>query len=82
MLKLKKLQILGFKSFCDRTDLRFKATALPPLSAQRLRQVEHLRRHLLGSGRAVGALAARRHMQDVIFAGTRDRKPTAWPKSR
>ena len=23
MLKLKKLQILGFKSFCDRTELKF-----------------------------------------------------------
>ena len=27
MLKLKKLQILGFKSFCDRTELKFHAGA-------------------------------------------------------
>ena len=28
MLKLKKLQILGFKSFCDRAELRFHGTGV------------------------------------------------------
>src|ERR1039457_4060118 len=28
LLKLKKLQILGFKSFCDRTDLRFQGDGI------------------------------------------------------
>ena len=28
MLKLKKLQILGFKSFCDRTELKFQGDGI------------------------------------------------------
>jgi len=53
LLKLKKLQILGFKSFCDRTELKFPGTVWPPSRPQRLRQIEYRRRHLMGAGRAV-----------------------------
>ncbi len=76
MLKLKKIQILGFKSFCDRTEV-----ALPGEGyccrrrAQRMWQVQHSGRRDLGAGRAKRQESGGGKMEDVIFAGTRDRKP-------
>ena len=44
---------------------------------ERLRQVQRDRRRALGAGRDLGPAAARRHMQDVIFNGSGNRKPVA-----
>jgi len=38
MLKLKKIHILGFKSFCDRTELSVPEQALPGGGTKRLRK--------------------------------------------
>ncbi len=77
MLKLKKLQILGFKSFCDRTDLRFQGEGIAAIVGPNgcgKSNISDAISWVLGeqSARLLRGL----HMQDVIFAGTRDRKPT------
>ena len=77
MLKLKKLQILGFKSFCDRTDLRFQGEGIAAIVGPNgcgKSNISDAISWVLGeqSARLLRGL----HMQDVIFAGTRERKPT------
>ena len=53
MLKLKKIHILGFKSFCDRTELTVRGNGhCRGGGAERVRQVEHPGRGELGAGRA------------------------------
>ena len=76
MLKLKKLQILGFKSFCDRTDLRFQGEGIAAIVGPNgcgKSNISDAISWVLGeqSARLLRGL----HMQDVIFAGTRERKP-------
>ena len=77
MLKLKKLQILGFKSFCDRTDLRFQGDGIAAIVGPNgcgKSNISDAISWVLGEQSA--RLLRGVHMQDVIFAGTRDRKPT------
>ncbi len=77
MLKLKKLQILGFKSFCDRTDLRFQGEGIAAIVGPNgcgKSNISDAISWVLGEQSA--RLLRGVHMQDVIFAGTRDRKPT------
>ena len=60
MLKLKKVQILGFKSFCDRTEVQLVGRRdCGGGGAERVRQVEHLGRDYVGAGGAVGQEPAR-----------------------
>jgi chromosome segregation protein len=77
LLKLKKLQILGFKSFCDRTDLRFQGEGIAAIVGPNgcgKSNISDAISWVLGEQSA--RLLRGVHMQDVIFAGTRDRKPT------
>jgi chromosome segregation protein len=76
MLKLRKIHILGFKSFCDRTELALSGTGIACVVGPNGCGKSNI---LDGVSWVLGEQSAKTlrgaHMQDVIFAGTRDRKP-------
>jgi chromosome segregation protein len=77
LLKLKRLQILGFKSFCDRTELKFHGEGVAAIIGPNgcgKSNISDAISWVLGEQSAKTLRGAR--MEDVIFAGTRDRKPT------
>jgi chromosome segregation protein len=76
LLKLKRVEIQGFKSFCDRTELRFNGEGIAAIVGPNgcgKSNISDAISWVLGEQSAKSLRGA--HMQDVIFAGTRDRKP-------
>jgi len=76
MLKVKKIHILGFKSFCDRTELTVPGTGIAVVVGPNGCGKSNI---LDGVSWVLGEQSAKSlrggSMQDVIFAGTRERKP-------
>ncbi len=76
MLQLKRVELQGFKSFCDRTEMKFNgygvAAVVGPNGCGKS-NISDAISWVLGEQSAKSLRGAR--MEDVIFAGTRDRKP-------
>ncbi len=76
MLKLKRVEIQGFKSFYDRTEMKFNGSGIAAVVGPNGCGKSNLSDAIswvLGEQSAKSLRGAR--MEDVIFAGTRDTKP-------
>ena len=76
MLKLKRVELQGFKSFCDRSELRFNGAGIAAVVGPNGCGKSNLSDAIswvLGEQSAKSLRGSR--MADVIFAGTHSRKP-------
>ena len=76
LLKLKRVEIQGFKSFFDRTEMKFTGSGIAAVVGPNgcgKSNLSDAMSWVLGEQSAKSLRGAR--MEDVIFAGTRDRKP-------
>ncbi len=77
MLKLARVQILGFKSFCDLTEVSLSGRGIVAVVGPNgcgKSNISDAITWVLGEQSAKSLRGVK--MEDVIFAGTRDRKPT------
>jgi chromosome segregation protein len=77
LLELKRIHILGFKSFCDRTDVTLDGSGITAIVGPNgcgKSNISDAISWVLGEQSAKSLRGIK--MEDVIFSGTRDRKPT------
>ena len=76
MLRLKRVEIQGFKSFFDKTEMRFNGTGIAAVVGPNGCGKSNLSDAISWVlGEQSARLLRGTRMEDVIFAGTRDRKP-------